>query len=92
MLSVRSYLGRSLDDDALEEERRYRTQHAAHLLPLHPPLSCLCFSLSCRLSLASQGLDDSFRRRRDSRISVSGSFQTPEFDVPISQFGQRTQL
>ena len=38
------------------------------------------------LSRQSQSMDDAFRLRRDSRISVSGSFETPELDVPVSQF------
>ena len=38
------------------------------------------------LSRQSQSLTSAFRLRRDSRISISGSFQTPDIDVPVSQF------
>lgn len=48
----------------------------------HIYVSCLLV----RLSHDTMIVDESFRRRRDSRISVSGSFETPEINIPVSQF------
>ena len=69
---------------------RERSRSLSHPAPVSRSSLHLPLRLLFRLSRASAGLEDSFRRRRDSRISVSGSFQTPEIDVPISQFGPST--
>ena len=50
------------------------------------PLDSSAMGEEEQLSRQSQSLDEAFRLRRDSRISISGSFETPELEVPVSQF------
>ena len=50
------------------------------------PLDSSAVSEEQLISQQSQSMDEAFRLRRDSRISISGSFQTPELEVPVSQF------